>query len=371
MSEINTLSAFNAFSAGALWLLGSLLFIGFEKVNVRANRWLGAFYGILACNFTQIFLEEFGIGGSLLIHLLELPRWAMLPCLYLAVHHYVSPSLNKKEWFLHFVPFLLFLMFSFIYLMPKLFNQQYDLPILPHWIGFIVRYFFFVQMIYYWIVCYSLLRRHQKNLQMLASFTDKIDLKWLRYLLISVLFMIVIRILSMSNVHVTYYSPILYFFGIIFLAYATLTQKSIYALEKYQPAEKDEITPKTIRNERLTGEQVEELKSILMQKTVGQKLYLDPSLTLSVLSSKIGISTHELSYILNNGIGKNFYQFINELRTEEAKSLLLSEDTKHLDMFGVAIRAGFNSKTTFYTTFKKATNLTPKEYIKANSNASR
>jgi len=204
---------------------------------------------------------------------------------------------------------------------------------------------------------------------MVASFTEKIDLEWLRYLLISVLFLILIRILSISNIQVTYFSPILYFLGIILLAYSTLTQKSIYAIETYHPAEKDGIAPKKTLNERLTPEQVEGLKYIVMRKTVDEKLYLDPSLTLSALSDKIGINTHELSYVLNNGVGKNFYQFINELRTEEAKSLLLSEDTKHLDMFGVAIRAGFNSKTTFYTTFKKATKLTPKEYIKANSEA--
>lgn len=367
MSEINTLAAFHAFSGGASWLLGSLLFIGFDKVNVQANRWLGAFYCILACSFTQLFLEGFGIGGSFLIHLLELPRWAMLPCLYMAVSHYASPSLPKKGWLLHFVPFLLFLIFSLVYLMPILFNAQGPLPALPSWIGFIVRYFLFVQMVYYWTVCFLLLRRHQKNVKMVASFTDKIDLEWLRYLLVSVLFLILIRILSISNIHVTSYSPILYFLGIILLAYSTLTQKSIYATETYQPAENDETAPKKALNERLTTEQVEELKDIVMRKTVGGKLYLDPSLTLSVLSDKIGISTHELSYVLNNGLGKNFYQFINELRTEEAKSLLLSDDTKHLDMLGVAIRAGFNSKTTFYTTFKKATNLTPKEYIKANS----
>ncbi|QEC53599.1 AraC family transcriptional regulator [Anseongella ginsenosidimutans] len=369
MSEINTLAAFYAFSGGALWLLGSLLFIGFDKTNTQANRWLGAFYCILACAFTQLFLEGFGIGGGFFIHLLELPRWAMLPCLYMAVNHYVSPSSLKKDWLLHFVPFLLFLIFSLVYLMPDLFNGQNHLPVLPPWIRFIVRYFFFGQTVYYWIVCFFLLRRHQKNLKMVASFTEKIDLEWLRYLLISVLFLIFVRILSISNIHVTYYSPILYFLGIILLAYLTLSQKSIYATETYPAAEKSEITPKKALNERLTPEQVEELKHIVMRKTVGDKLYLDPSLTLSALSDKIGISTHELSYILNNGVGKNFYQFINELRTEEAKSLLLSEDTRHLDMLGVAIRAGFNSKTTFYTTFKKATNLTPKEYIKANSAA--
>jgi len=201
---------------------------------------------------------------------------------------------------------------------------------------------------------------------MVASFTEKVDLEWLRYLLISMLLLILIRILSISNIHVTYYSPILYFLGIIILAYSTLTQKSVYAIETYQHADKHQVEPKKTLNERLTTEQVEELKYIVMRKIVGEKLYLDPALTLSVLSDKIGISIHELSYVLNNGLDKNFYQFINELRTEEAKSLLLSEDIKHLNMLGIAIRAGFNSKTTFYTTFKKATNLTPKEYIKAN-----
>lgn len=367
MLEINTLAAFYAFCGGASWLLGSLSFLGVNRVNAKADRWLGAFYCILACAFTQLFLEGFGIGGSLFIHLLELPRWAMFPCLYMAVNHYVSPSTAKKDWLLHFVPFLLFLIFSLVYLMPFLFNERNQLPELPPWIGFVVRYFFFGQTIYYWIVCSSLLRRHQKNVKMVASFTDKIDLQWLKYLLISVLFLILIRILSISSIQVTYFSPILYFFGIILVAYSTLTQKSIYVIETYQATENDEITPKKVLNERLTTEQVEELKYVVMQKTVDGKLYLDPSLTLSILSAKIGISTHELSYVLNNGLGKNFYQFINELRTEEAKSLLLSEDTKHLDMLGVAIRAGFNSKTTFYTTFKKATDLTPKEYIKANS----
>jgi len=367
MSGINTLAAFYAFCGGASWLLGSLSFLGVNRVNAKADRWLGAFYCILACAFTQLFLEGFGIGGSFLIHVLELPRWAMFPCLYMAVNHYVSPSLPRKDWLLHFVPFLFFLVFSLVYLMPKLFNEQYHLPVLPPWIGFIVRYFFSGQLVYYWIVCFSLLSRHQKNLKMVASFTEKIDLEWLRYLLISVLFLIFIRMLSISNIHVTYYSPILYFLGIILLAYSTLTQKSIYAIETYQPAEKGEITPKKTLNERLTTEQVEEVKYTVIRKTVDEKLYLDPSLTLSVLSDKIGISTHELSYVLNNGLGKNFYQFINELRTEEAKSLLLSDDTKHLDMLGIAIRAGFNSKTTFYTAFKKITNLTPKEYLTANS----
>ncbi len=368
MTEINTLASFFAFSAGALWLLGSLLFMGIDKENRQANRWLGAFYGIMAGSFTQLFLENFGINASFVIHLLELPRWAMLPCLYMALRLYVSPSSQKKDILPHFIPFLLFLIFSTIYLIPDYFSGHSRLPELPPWIRFIIQYFFTAQMVYYWIVCFFQLRAHQKKLKMVSSFTEKIDLEWLRYLLIAVLFLILIRILSIVNIQVTYLSPVLYFVGIVILAYSTLTQKSIYFIEVRRQQE-SEITIKKPVTERLTVEQVEELKDVVIRKTIAEKLYLDPNLTLSALSNKIGISTHELSYVINNGLEKNFYQFINELRTEEAKLLLLSEEVKYLDMLGIAIRAGFNSKTTFYTTFKKATNLTPKEYIKANSRA--
>jgi len=372
MSEINMLSTFYSFSSGASWLLGILLLIGIDKTNIISSRWLGVFYIILGCSFTQLFLEEFRVEVDFIIHLLELPRWAMFPCLYMAVSYYSSSVLQRKDRFIHFVPFLLFLLFSLVYMMPKIFNEHVHLPALPRWIGIIVQYFFLVQMVYYWILCFAELRKHQKNLKMLSSFTDKVDLEWLRYLLNSILILIIIRILILLNFPITRYSPIIYFLGIILLAYSTLTQKSIYAIEENINPEQDSEDSrghKKLVNERLTSEQVEEIKKIVMNKTMSEKLYLNPYLTLSVLSQKIGINNHELSYVLNNGIGKSFYQFINELRTEEAKLLLLSEETKHLDMNGVAIRAGFNSKTTFYTTFKKATNLTPKEYFKINSKA--
>ncbi|WP_176454249.1 AraC family transcriptional regulator [Siphonobacter sp. BAB-5385] len=222
-------------------------------------------------------------------------------------------------------------------------------------------------MIYYWMSCFALLRRHRTNIQLLSSFTENIDLKWLSYLLASVLVLICIRLLSLFITKITAFSPILYFAGIIVLAYTSLTQQSIYLTESSLPVEKDEIEAKKEHNERLTPAQVSELQRIILQKTQDEKLYLNPQLTLSALALKTGITTHELSYVLNTGLGKNFYQFINELRIQEAKALLLSDDLKHIDLLGMGLKAGFNSKTTFYTTFKKATHLTPKQYIKTHT----
>lgn len=371
MLDINLLTFFNAFTAGALWLLGVLFLLNVNGVNAAGNRWLGVFYCILACTFSQLFLENLRIGERLLLHLLELPRWAMFPCFYLAIAHFVVPTAPKKGWFLHFVPFLLFLVFSLVYLLPTFFNAQNHLPELPPWIRFVVRHFFSGQAVFYWFACFALLRRHIANLQMVSSFKEKVDLAWVKYTLIAMLFLILVRISGLFSVQVVYVSPALYFLGVIALAYLTLTQRSIYAIEPYQPVATDKVFQKKPLHERLTPQQVDELKNTVLIKTTAEKLYLDPSLTLSVLSDKTGISAHELSYVLNNGLDKNFYQFINELRTEEAKSLLLSKETSHLDMLGVATRAGFNSKTTFYTTFKKATGMTPRAYLKAHSKPSR
>jgi YesN/AraC family two-component response regulator len=193
---------------------------------------------------------------------------------------------------------------------------------------------------------------------------------WLKYLLIALLLMIVARLLAMVHLVFSTVAPILYFMGTMALGYATLTQRSIYTIESTENLINEAKHKKIKAEERLTAQQLDTLKEKLLQKTTAEKLYLDPALTLSSLAEHIGINPHDLSYIINNGLEKNFYQFINELRTEEAKKLLLSEEAKLLDMFGIAIRAGFNSRTTFYASFKKATGITPTEYMKVHSKQS-
>lgn len=367
---INILYTFHAFSAGAFLLLGTLIVMGVNHSCSHADRWLGTWYYLMACLFTQLFLEGFHIESNGLIHTLELPRWATLPCFYLAVHYMVKPTATIRYWGLHFVPFLAFVFFSIIYLIPGLFNKHIHPPQLPQWIIFAIKYFFFAQCIFYWIACYRLFKIHQKNIRQLSSYTEKINMAWLKYLLIALLLMIVARLLAMVYIVFSAVAPILYFMGTVALAYATLTQRSIYTIESTENLINEAEHKKVKAEERLTAKQVDALKEKLVQKTAAEKLYLDPALILSSLAEHIGINPHDLSYIINNGLEKNFYQFINELRTEEAKKLLLSEEAKLLDMFGIAIRAGFNSRTTFYASFKKATGITPTEYMKVNSKQS-
>jgi len=94
------------------------------------------------------------------------------------------------------------------------------------------------------------------------------------------------------------------------------------------------------------------------------KPYLDPDLSLRDLANQIDIHPNHLSWILNQSIGLNFNEFINQYRIEAFKILALAPENEKLTIEGLAFESGFNSKTVFNTYFKRATGLTPKQYMK-------
>ncbi|WP_435522931.1 helix-turn-helix domain-containing protein [Chryseobacterium indoltheticum] len=95
---------------------------------------------------------------------------------------------------------------------------------------------------------------------------------------------------------------------------------------------------------------------------------MDSELNLVKLADKLSLSTHQLSYIINNGFNENFFQFINKYKVEKAQELLTNQEYSHYTIIAIGYEAGFNSKTAFNTTFKKITSYTPTEYRKIRSN---
>jgi len=91
-----------------------------------------------------------------------------------------------------------------------------------------------------------------------------------------------------------------------------------------------------------------------------EKMFKDDEITLKKLADKIGITSHQLSQILNERIKKNFNTFINEFRIEEAKSMLIRESD--IPILSISLTVGFNSYTTFNTTFLKMTGVSPSRY---------
>ncbi len=94
------------------------------------------------------------------------------------------------------------------------------------------------------------------------------------------------------------------------------------------------------------------------------KPYLNPKLTLNHLAQICHVNPQQMSRALNEGFGKNFYDYINHHRIAEFKQLVSLTENKEKTVLEMAYKVGFSSKTTFNRAFKKSTGQTPSEYLK-------
>ncbi|WP_449401656.1 helix-turn-helix domain-containing protein [Chryseobacterium wanjuense] len=72
----------------------------------------------------------------------------------------------------------------------------------------------------------------------------------------------------------------------------------------------------------ISDEELQRIKTQLESLMKTGKPYLDSELNLIRLSELLSVSTHHLSYVINAGFQKNFFQYVNEYRIEHAKKLL-------------------------------------------------
>lgn len=121
-------------------------------------------------------------------------------------------------------------------------------------------------------------------------------------------------------------------------------------------------SPDLIRyaNKKIADEQAQALTERLHKIVLEQELYKNPDLKLNDLAKKINVSGHQLSQLLNDNLSKSFAAYINEYRINEACELIINNKGIKLEAIGYEV--GFNSKSTFYTAFKKHKHTTPTLY---------
>jgi AraC-like DNA-binding protein len=112
----------------------------------------------------------------------------------------------------------------------------------------------------------------------------------------------------------------------------------------------------------LTPDQSEEIKTQLLALFRTEKPYLDPQVSLADLSEKLGASTKHLSQVINQSFDKSFFDFINSYRVREVQKILKNSRDDKLTVLEAMFEAGFNSKSSFNTAFKKETGHTPTEF---------
>ncbi len=122
--------------------------------------------------------------------------------------------------------------------------------------------------------------------------------------------------------------------------------------------------PSKKKKELLDNEAVQVYRTKLLDLIQNEQPFFDASLTLRSLANKVGIHPNQLSWLLNESIGKSFNEFINGYRVEAFKEHVKNAKNSNFTLLGMAYDCGFNSKTVFHTYFKKETGLTPSQYVK-------
>ncbi len=113
-----------------------------------------------------------------------------------------------------------------------------------------------------------------------------------------------------------------------------------------------------------TAAEISACKSLIRKVMEEQRPYLSAQLKLHDLAEMVGLTPHQLSYFLNRHMNTTFAEFVNAYRVLAAQKMLLDKTKSHLKITSIGYEAGFNSKTAFYTIFKKHAGLPPAAYQK-------
>ncbi len=364
-----------ALTAGATFLLAFLIFTNPRGVNKKANFWLGIFISSLAIQSLDTLFVNHKIYSNYphFIGITDITFFLIPPSIYFATLYFVSPQRPYKRTDpLHFFFLITYLLLN----IPSLFflnaaaKLQGKLNDNQGGTGYqIVLILILSYLFFYFILSLAKLNQHQKNVEQILSSGDEVNLKWLKYFLISILISAILWVIYIvfQGAWLNLLATSTYFAVILLLSYYSLHQVEVYNFNSHEKQDIQVLIEETetgayAKKLQIDPKQLEELTQKLIVVMQTQKPFLDNDLNLLKLAGMLDITIHLLSYVINEGFQENFAQFVNRYRVEEAKKLLENTNLLHLTMLGIAFEAGFNSKTAFNTTFKKITGLSPSEY---------
>lgn len=346
---------------GSLVLLGIMLIANPLQLNKKANIWFGTFLLIWATYWIEEIVSLISSENMELecVLCLRFIQFLSPVAFFISIRYFTNPGYKIGR------DILLYLAIPSIYLILLILDSfqagKFNVVLL----GFILVHGFS-----YTILSLLQIRKHKKHILHFSSNTVEIDLAWIESIVWAALFLVIgISIFNM----LFFEAPLNLFMNgfvytvVLFTAYHSLKQKEIFPVDEEERTEAllllADTDTNTLQNKIMTDEKLVEEKSRLYELITKEELYLDTELSLGKLAKKLNLSSHQLSYVINTGFNQNFYGFINKFRVEKAKQLI-AED-KNLDKFsmiGIAFESGFNSKTSFNTTFKKITGQTPSEF---------
>ncbi|WP_160114667.1 helix-turn-helix domain-containing protein [Aquimarina sp. AU474] len=211
--------------------------------------------------------------------------------------------------------------------------------------------FIYLHFAFYIAMSWRALQQTRANYQQqLQTKSQKAIFSWLRYVLIGFIVIWISYVLNILDDTVPYIiGPILYSVIIYFLSYKAFVLKATDLDGNVFKISNDD-----------------ELFNKITELIVHNKLYKEPNISLTKVSKMIGKTPQLTSSVINQYAKRNFNDFINYYRIQDAKKILQDVESDMFTISSIAFDTGFSSLSSFNSAFKKFEGITPSSYRKGN-----
>lgn len=259
--------------------------------------------------------------------------------LYCRAILYQKSSIQPKE-LLHFLPGVLFILFGIVI---------YERPVSN--ISFTEALIVFL-ILYLHLLIYLLKSKFQLINRTPDLPKSKKIIEWLNLLFYALILIWGVYVLNLFEDKIPYIiGPVLYSLIVYSITYLAITKKYLHSISslKYKTSGTDD-------------EEIEHL-FVLIENVINQeKLFLNPNISLGMLSKTLKVSPQKISLTINSKLGYNFNEYINRHRINQTLEIIKNPSSNSLTLASISIDSGFNSLSSFNSSFKKFVGKTPSAY---------
>ena len=131
-------------------------------------------------------------------------------------------------------------------------------------------------------------------------------------------------------------------------------------MAKYNITEKK--AKEAVYRSLVSPKSMDEMKEKILKIIVMEKKYKDKDYSAKKLAEDLGTNTRYISAVVNVRFHMNYTSFVNKFRIEEAMTILVDRRYQSLRMEEVSDMVGFANRQSFYASFYKLMQMTPREY---------
>jgi AraC-like DNA-binding protein len=358
--------------------------------NIQASRRANLYQGLLLLAFSLVIFEEWLNNTGFIVRVLSLTNFsesvtlALGPLYYLYIRSCLDPENNKKAW-VHFIPFVFwsfYLVFAFIQPDEVKYNSYIETKH-PDWeyLGAVqtvtddplgvrkyINQIIGIQLILYVAVSLITIIRKFRELNESVLKTENELLiitrnSTIHFLIIFALFMVTKLYFGVRTDIGNYLVASYISFMIYATSYQVFSKSSYFA----RPEALFAFPSLKYRKSSLSEQAKDEILSRIKKEMERNNYFTNSLASLSGLARLLNESPHHVSQVINEKLGRSFFEMLAYYRVEYAKKLIKEDCEGRLTIEELTEMVGYNSKSSFNIAFKKYTSKTPSEYRRIQS----